>query len=111
MAGLAVGLSQDKRNRRSCYYQHCSFTHATLVSGCRARASLLAFFVVVLALLSESSASGGHQQQLQQQTVTTTASIMADKDIFSGTYRLIKSDNFDQFLYEMGIGMIKRKVS
>ena len=31
-------------------------------------------------------------------------------DVFTGNYKLSKSDNFDEFLTELGIGVIKRKV-
>lgn len=32
-------------------------------------------------------------------------------DVFTGNYKLSKSDNFDEFLTELGVGVIKRKVS
>jgi len=32
-------------------------------------------------------------------------------DVFVGKYKLSKSDNFDEFLSELGIGMIKRKLA
>ena len=32
-------------------------------------------------------------------------------DVFTGTYKLSKSENFDEFLTELGIGVIKRKVT
>jgi hypothetical protein len=31
-------------------------------------------------------------------------------DVFTGNWKLSKSENFDEFLSELGIGMIKRKV-
>lgn len=30
---------------------------------------------------------------------------------FVGNYKLTKSENFDEFLKEMGVGMIKRKLA
>jgi len=32
-------------------------------------------------------------------------------DVFTGNYKLSKSDNFDEFLTELGIGLIKRKLA
>jgi len=32
-------------------------------------------------------------------------------DVFTGNYKLSKSENFDEFLTELGIGLIKRKLA
>jgi len=32
-------------------------------------------------------------------------------DVFTGNFKLSKSDNFDEFLSELGIGLIKRKLA
>ena len=44
--------------------------------------------------------------------INQTNSMGSDDDnLFLGRYQLVKSENFDAFLYELGIGYIKRKVS